>query len=162
MPTANPSATIEIHAPLAEVWQVMLDTGQYAAWNPFVVRVETTSPPAVGTPLVLHVRWAGGSTSRSPERISTLEPPTTYDGVTTALLSYVYEGLPARLGLVRGVRHQRLSQPDGGPTTYATVEEFSGPLVALAGPGRVADGFRRHAEALKARAEALNAGRAPG
>jgi hypothetical protein len=43
----------------------------------------------------------------------------------------------------------------GGPTVYDTVEEFSGPLVALAGPARVADGFRRHAEALKHRAEGL-------
>ena len=74
-------------------------------------------------------------------------------GTTTALMSYVYEGLPSRLGLVRGVRHQRLTQHPGGPTTYATVEEFSGPLVRLAGPGRVADGFRRHAEGLRKRAE---------
>ena len=70
-------------------------------------------------------------------------------------MSYVYEGLPARLGLVRGVRHQRLTQRPGRPTTYDTVEEFRGPLVALAGPARVADGFRRHAEALKRRAESL-------
>jgi hypothetical protein len=33
------------------------------------------------------------------------------------------------------------------------VEEFSGPLVALAGPRRVEDGFRRHAEALRIRCE---------
>lgn len=156
MPTASPSATVEIDAPLAEVWEVMLDTTQYAAWNPFVVRVETASPPAAGNPIVLHVRWAGGRGSRSPERISAIRTPTSYDGLTTALLSYVYEGLPARLGLVRGVRQQRLTQRAGGPTTYATVEEFSGPLVALAGPARVADGFRRHADALKVRAESLH------
>ena len=35
------------------------------------------------------------------------------------------------------------------------VEEFSGPLVGLAGPERVAEGFRRHAEALRTRAEAV-------
>ncbi|WP_141004447.1 hypothetical protein [Nocardioides humi] len=74
-------------------------------------------------------------------------------------MSYVYEGLPARLGLVRGVRHQRLTQEPGGPTTYTTVEEFHGPLVRLAGPGRVADGFRRHAEGLKRRAEAVASSR---
>ena len=75
------------------------------------------------------------------------------DGVRRATLAYVYEGLPAKLGLVRGTRHQRLSQAPGGPTRYETVEEFSGPLVPLAGPKRVEDGFRRHAEALKARCE---------
>lgn len=157
-PVTNPAASLEIDAPLALVWEVMLDTGRYAEWNPFVVRAETAEPPAVGNPIVLHVRWADGRGTRSPERITALEPPhTDASGTTTALMSYVYEGLPARLGLVRGVRHQRLTQHPGTPTTYATVEEFRGPLVRLAGPGRVADGFRRHAEGLKRRAEELAA-----
>ncbi len=155
MPTARPSASITIDAPLELVWEVMLDTEAYAEWNPFVERAETAIPAAVGNPIVLHVRWANGRTTRSPERISGIEPPTTIDGVTTAGLSYVFEGWPAKLGLVRGVRHQVLTQAPGGPTTYDTVEEFSGPLVELAGPDRVADGFRRHAEGLKARAESL-------
>jgi len=155
MVTARPSASIEIDAPIELVWEVMLDTASYAEWNPFVERAETASPPAVGNPIVLHVRWANGRTTRSPERISAIEPPVTAEGVTTACLSYVFEGWPAKLGLVRGVRHQRLTQRPGGPTAYDTVEEFSGPLVPFAGPGRVADGFRRHAEGLRRRAESL-------
>lgn len=152
----NPSATIEIDAPIDVVWRVMLDTEAYGEWNPFVVRADTVQPAAVGNPILLHVRWADGKGARSPERITAIEPPATAaDGTTTALLSYRYEGLPSRLRLVRGVRHQRLTQRAGGPTTYDTVEEFSGPLVRLAGPGRVADGFRRHAEGLKRRAEGL-------
>lgn len=151
----NPSARIEIDAPLEQVWAIMLDTEGYAAWNPFVERADTAQPPAVGNPIVLHVVWSNGRRTRSPERITALDSPTTdpATGTTSALMSYVYEGLPARLGLVRGVRHQRLTQQPGGPTTYDTVEEFRGPLVRLAGPGRVADGFRRHAEGLKRRAE---------
>ncbi len=153
---AEPRASVEIDAPLGVVWGVMLDTDAYGEWNPFVVRVETPQSAEVGKPIVLHVRWANGRRARSPERISAVEPPrASADGATTALLSYVYEGLPARLGLVRGTRHQRLTQRDGAPTRYDTVEEFSGPLVRLAGPGRVAEGFRRHAEALKQRAESL-------
>ncbi|MFC5731150.1 MULTISPECIES: SRPBCC domain-containing protein [Nocardioides] len=153
----NPSASVVIEAPLEVVWQVMLDTERYGEWNPFVERAVTPQPPAVGNPIVLHVVWAGGGRTRSPERISALDGPATDPGTgeTTALLSYVYEGLPAKLGLVRGTRHQRLRQVPGGPTSYDTVEEFRGPLVRLAGPGRVADGFRRHAEALKRRAESL-------
>ena len=152
----KPSASVEIDAPLDLVWQVMLDTEQYGEWNPFVERAETAQPPKVGNPIVLHVRWASGGTARSPERITALEPPTAGpDGTTTAVMSYVYEGLPAKLGLVRGTRHQRLAQRPGGRTSYATVEEFRGPLVRLAGPDRVADGFRRHAEALRKRAESL-------
>ncbi len=152
---SNPSASITIDAPLVVVWEVMLDVERYGEWNPFVERVECRTPPQVGDPLVLHVRWANGKTTRSPERISEIEPPATHGVVSTARLSYVYEGLPARLGLVRGTRHQRLRQEARGPTSYDTVEEFSGPLVRFAGPARVAEGFARHAAALKRRAEDL-------
>jgi hypothetical protein len=152
---ARPGATVTIDAPLEVVWQVMLDTDKYGEWNPFVERVETPQPPAVGNPIVLHVRWANGGTVTSPEEITALEPPGTTDGAATALLSYRFVGWPSRLGLLSAVRHQRLTQRPGEPTTYDTVEEFSGPLVPFAGPGRVADGFRRHAEGLKRRAEAL-------
>lgn len=152
---AQPSASIEIDAPLELVWQVMLDTEAYAEWNPFIERAETAAPPTVGNPIVLHVRWANGRTTRSPERITAIEPPATADGVSTARLSYVFEGWPARLRLLGAIRHQRLTQRPGAPTTYDTVEEFSGPLVRLAGPARVEDGFRRHAAALKERAESL-------
>ena len=150
----DPRASVEIDAALDEVWAVMLDTASYAEWNPFVVRAESAAPPQVGDPIVLHVRWANGRGTTSPERISVLEAP--HDdgqGVRRATLAYVYEGWPARLRLVRGTRFQRLSQEPDGPTRYDTVEEFSGPLVRLAGPNRVEDGFRRHAQALRRRCE---------
>jgi hypothetical protein len=153
MPQARPGATVSIDAPLERVWAVMTDVAAYGEWNPTVYRIECPTPPRPGDAIVLHVRWAHGRSSVSPERISLVEPPYQDDGIRRATLAYVYEGLPARIGLVRGVRHQRLSQVAGGATVYDTVEEFSGPLVALAGPGRVAEGFRRHAEALKARCE---------
>ncbi|MDN5745431.1 MAG: SRPBCC domain-containing protein [Nocardioidaceae bacterium] len=156
----HPSAETDIDAPLDLVWQVMVDTERYGEWNPFVVRAETAQPARVGNPIVLHVRWTNGGRTRSPERITALDGPAAHgDGTTRATMSYVFEGWPAKLGLVKGVRHQRLIQHPGGPTRYATVEEFSGPLVRLAGPGRVAEGFRRHAAGLKTRAEALAGGR---
>lgn len=150
MPQARPGATVSIDAPLERVWAVMMDTAAYGEWNPFVFRAECPMPPQQGDPIVLHVRWPDGRTTRSPERISLVEPPYADGDLRRATLAYVYEGLPARIGLVRGTRFQRLTQAPGGPTTYDTVEEFSGPLVPLAGPARVADGFRRQAEALKA------------
>ena len=153
MPEARPGATVAIDAPLETVWAVMMDVDAYGDWNPFLYRAVFPSPPTAGDPIVLHVRWPNGRTTRSPERVSLVEPPHRDGGTTRATLAYVYEGLPARLGLVKGTRFQRLSQVPGGPTVYDTVEEFSGPLVALAGPARVADGFRRHAEALKRRVE---------
>ena len=153
MPQARPGATVAIDAPLETVWAVMMDVDAYGAWNPFLFRAECPTPPKPGDPIVLHVRWTNGRTTRSPERITVVEPPHRAGETTRATLAYVYEGLPAKLRLVKGTRFQRLSQVAGGPTVYDTVEEFAGPLVQLAGPGRVADGFRRHAEALKDRAE---------
>lgn len=151
----NPEASAVIDAPIEVVWQVMLDTARYGEWNPFVRAAECPSPPSPGDPIRLHVEFAGGRQVVSPERVTVVEPPYDDAGVRRATLAYVYEGWPARLGLVRGTRFQRLSQPPGGPTRYDTVEEFTGPLVPLAGPARVEEGFRRHAEALKARAEEL-------
>ena len=149
---AHPAASVSIAAPIEQVWAVMLDTESYGEWNPFVEKADC-SATAVGEPIMLHVRWANGRTTTSPERISIVDPPHDEGGVRRATLAYVYEGLPAKLGLVKGTRYQRLSQEPDGPTCYDTVEEFSGPLVKLAGPERVEDGFRRHAEALKSRCE---------
>jgi hypothetical protein len=152
----DPSASAEIDAPIETVWAVMLDTAAYSEWNPFLFSIECPAPPRPGDPIVLHVRWRNGRTTRSPERVTVVDPPTAdADGTLRALLAYEYEGVPAKLGLVRGTRFQRLTQRPGGATTYDTVEEFSGPLVRFAGPGRVADGFRRHADALRERAETL-------
>ena len=152
----RPSAAADIDAPLDTVWAVMTDTARYGEWNPFVVRVDCDGPAEVGKQIRLHVEFAGGRKAVSPERITVVEAPYDDDGTRRATLAYVYEGWPARLGLVRGTRWQRLSQSPGGTTRYETVEEFSGPLVPLAGPARVEEGFRRHAEALRRRAEQLS------
>ena len=152
----NPSAAVDIDAPLDTVWAVMTDTDRYPEWNPFVVRVEADGPAAVGTPIKLHVVFNSGKRVVSPERVTVLRPPYDDGGTRRATLAYVYEGLPAKLGLVRGTRWQHLWQDEGAPTRYWTVELFRGPLVALAGPGRVEEGFRSHAEALRARAEELS------
>jgi hypothetical protein len=152
----NPRASVDIDAPIEQVWAVMLDTGAYDEWNPFVVRVECPTPAKVGDPIVLHVRWANGRGTTSPERITVIDPPRLDGDAQRAMLAYIYEGLPSKLGLVRGTRYQRLSQAPGGSTRYETIEEFSGPLVPLAGPKRVEDGFRRHSEALKKRCERVS------
>jgi hypothetical protein len=154
--SAEASATID--APAEVVWAVMLDPDAYPEWNPFVVQVEGPAGRAatVGDELVLHVRWAGGRGVTTRERISRLEPPTAGRAGT---LEYDFGGPLARLGLVRGRRLQVVEGSSGG-STYRTSEGLHG-LLAFAAPiGRVRDGFERHATALKARAEAVHAGKA--
>lgn len=151
----DPTASTLIDAPLDTVWAIMVDRAAYGEWNPFVVRADCPTPPVVGDPIRLHVTFADGKHVVSPERISCVVPPYDEpDGRRRAELAYDYVGLPARFHLVRGRRWQRLSQVPGGPTRYETVEELRGPLVRLAGPARVQEGFQRHAEALRRRAEA--------
>jgi uncharacterized protein YndB with AHSA1/START domain len=89
MPQARPGATVSIDAPLDRVWEVMTDVAAYDEWNPFVYRVECPTPPRPGDALVLHVRWANGRSSVSPERISMMEPPYQDDGIRRAALAYV-------------------------------------------------------------------------
>src|SRR4051812_36508055 len=122
----SPAAEISIDAPLEVVWRVMLDTAAYGSWNPFVYAVDCPSPAKVGDSITLHVRWANGRTTSSSERIAVIEHPLDEDGVHTARLSYEYEGLPHRLGLVHSVRHQWLSQESDGPTLYTTRQELTG------------------------------------
>ena len=112
----------------------------------------------VGDPIKLHVRWANGRTTTSPERITRLEHPFHEDGLQQ-------RGCPtstkARRTPQAGAerRDQWLSQDDGGPTLYETRQDLTGPMVRFAGPARIIDGFERHAQGLKARAEGLTRGK---
>ena len=152
-------AEASIGAPIELVWQIMLDTGAYGEWNPFIVEVGRPDGPdlALGHRVVLHVRWHTGGRARATERITALDAPALTGGAR-ALLEYEYGGPLAALGLVRGRRQQVLEAVDETTTTYTTHERLHGALAGLAPLGRVQDGFERHAAALKARAEHLAAG----
>jgi hypothetical protein len=152
--------SLEIHAPIEKVWATMIDVARYREWNPFIVAVETPDPALrVGSPVLLDVRWGRGGGTRSPEVISRMDPPAPTGGAVgarSARLEYTYAAWLARLGLVRGTRVQTIAQEPGGPTTYATSEEFHGLLARGVPLAKVQDGFERHARALKTRVEGGN------
>lgn len=155
-------ASAEIDATIDLVWSVMLDFSAYPQWNPFIRRIEgIAGAPEVGQAMVLEVHFIGGSKVRSPERIGRIAPPApeTADPRPSesrqATLVYCFEGFLSRLHLVRGSRFQYLEQRPGGPTVYRTEEEFHGLLRRFVPLAAVQDGFERHAQALKARAESL-------
>lgn len=144
-------ATLEIDAPPARVWEIMLDFSRYPEWNPFVVRVEQPEPIRVGASLRLHVRWREGGGASSGERITELCPPL---GERPGRLAYDFTGLLHDLSLVRATRLQQVELLPGDRTRYSTREQFRGLLTAFLPMAKVRDGFLRHAQALKARAEA--------
>ncbi len=149
-------AAVVIEAPIALVWEVMVDTERYGEWNPFVVRIEARRhrPIELGDPIVLHVHWHTGGHTTSRERVTRLEGPEQHDG-RRAVLEYQYRGAFSGPGLVRGRRVQELARIDEDVTSYSTSEHLVGALAWAAPIGRVRDGFQRHASALKARAESL-------
>ena len=149
---------IEIEAPLALVWETMLDVGKYLEWNPFIVRIDCDAArPQVGSDLTLHVRFQDGQQVATHERVSKLEEPHADKHPQKALLEYEFLGPLHTLYLVRGKRQQDLEALSGTRTRYHTYERLHG-LLAFAAPiAKVQDGFERHAAALKARCEALAA-----
>jgi hypothetical protein len=149
MPSA--CAEVVIAAPIDVVWRIMLDTDAYGSWNPFIVRVDRLAgrAPQVGDDLRLHVEWADGGTVRTVERITELVPP----AQGRALLEYDFRGPLAALRLVRGRRRQELTRLPDGTTRYVTSERLHGLLSSAAPIRRVQDGFERHAQGLKQRAE---------
>jgi hypothetical protein len=117
--------SIEIPAPLDEVWKVLTATDEYAAWNPFMTRL--TGRLAVGERLVVTIRPSTKSMTFKPT-ILALEPG--------RLIRW--QGRLGVRGVFDGTHELRLeATPDGG-TRFTQHERFSGRLVPFMG-GVLAD-----------------------
>lgn len=130
---------IDIDAPLARVWEILIDVNQYAHWNPFTPRVETTFE--VGSPATLHV------VMNPRQRRVQYEVITAFEAQRHFAWSSI---LP--LGLLRANRWQTVEALDQARTRYHTYETFEGVLVPLVMALYRADvqrGFESVAQALK-------------
>jgi hypothetical protein len=151
-------AQVTIAAPAELIWSVMVDLDSYGEWNPFILRVglPNGAPARVGDPILLRVRMGNGREYDSPERITAIEPPAKdSDGIVRARLEYEYRGWPHWFGLIRGRRTQMLTQVPGESTVYETEERIYGAMGIVVSNRAIQGGFRRHARALKRRAENL-------
>lgn len=141
------SVTVEIDAPAAFVWDVLVDYPRYPEWNPYTIAATTTLE--VGSPIDLTLPPYDGSAElfHTREFIRVVEPPhhLCYDSG---------EEIPG----VVGVRDQWITPlgPDRCSyyTTDAMTGEFADLAIELAGDWMQA-GFDSVAHALKARAEEL-------
>jgi uncharacterized protein YndB with AHSA1/START domain len=141
------SVTVEIEAPQAFVWEVLVDYARYPEWNPYTVRVDTRLE--LGAEVVLHLPHPDrpGETMQNVEVMRVIDAPhhLQYD---TA------DNLPG----IFAVRDQWVTDLGGGRSSYRTTDVFSGEhaQVAYDLQGQwVKDGFDAVAYALKARAEEI-------
>ena len=137
---------IDIDAPRARVWSILVDLAHYPEWNPFTPRVEASLK--IGEPVILHVamRGAGHDTMRQPEVMTSYVEGEELGWGTTMLHSAV----------LRANRTQRLIALTEARTRYVSVDRFEGaivPLVMALYGASVQRGFDETARALKTRAE---------
>lgn len=144
-------ASIEIDAPVAEVWAVLKDVARYPEWNPFTVSVQTDF--ALGSPVDMQVCLKGRKRpDGSRKTMRQVEYVTSYD-----------EGRRVSWGVnvgpgwfIKADRWQELTDLGNGRTRYETVDEFTGvgvPLMLALMEKHMKRGFTEVGQALKARCE---------
>lgn len=141
------SVTVEIAAPAAFVWDVLVDYANYPQWNPYTIAVRTTLK--IGEPIDLTLPATDGSdkTFINREFIRVVDPPhhLRYD---TA------EEIPG----VFGVRDQWITELGPDRCAYHTTDTISGKYadIVMEKTGDwIKAGFDSVANALKARVESL-------
>ena len=134
------SATTQIDAPPATVWEILTDGSRYPEWDPGMERLEGEIAP--GEKITAY-------TKVSPDRAFPVKVTEFVPGQRMVWTG----GLP--LGLFKGERTFTLVPNDSGGTHFTVREVFSGPLLGLFGRSipDLTETFNAFAEGLKARAE---------
>jgi hypothetical protein len=153
------AASCEIEAPIARVYEVMMDFARYAEWNSFVRGV--AGEARVGEVLTLDVVFYDGSKHPTRGRVAVITAPGETGQGDVAELTYCYAGPLAPFRLVRGTRRQVLTRLDAGRTRYEGTERFTGLLTAFLPRVAIQRGFDDVARELKRRVEDLEAARRP-
>ena len=139
------TATVEIDAPPAAVWETLTAFGRYGAWNPLITRIEaeavegTTVRAVIDQPRFPPVPIQATITRAEPNRELAWET-----------------SLPGG-GLLRvGHAFQLRPVAGGDRTTFSQVERIDGPVGAAVPEslvGFLADGFDEMNRALRRRVE---------
>ncbi len=144
------SATIQISAPAAQVWEVLTDLARYPEWNPLFR--EASGQITVGVRLTLKsVHPASG-------RLMTVRPK-----VLVAEPARELRWRASLPGIMTGEHSFTLSPADGG-TRLVQSETFQGLLARLSGTtiSRTQSQFQALNQALKQRAEGHGQDTTPG
>ncbi|RJG09109.1 SRPBCC domain-containing protein [Pseudomonas cavernicola] len=142
------SVTVDIAAPAALVWEVLVDLERYPQWNPFTVKVESTLRMGEAVNLFLSDPTHPGELIQVVEYLAAFERPT--------LLSWEMYATADNPDAAR--RDQHIEATGEASCRYHTTDLFLGPTAPTVmehhGPW-VKQGFDAIAHSLKLRAEAL-------
>ena len=145
------SITVEIDAPASVVWGILTDLPRYGEWNPFCIRAESTLQ--IGAPIVMHLtNFWNRDIAINTEYVCANEPERLLSWQLGWQADWPYAARRDQLVTALGpdcCSYQSINAFYGDTGTH--VMRFAGPWVKAA--------FDNTANALKARAEAMWAGR---
>jgi hypothetical protein len=136
--------TIDIPAPISEVWNVLTATDKYAQWNPFMTRLDGVLK--TGSRLAVTIRAGKRSMTFRPVVVA-FEPD--------RLIRW--QGRLGIRGIFDGEHELQLESTPDGATRFTQAEKFSGLLIPLM-RGTLHDterGFAAMNQALKDRTMTL-------
>ncbi|MCA0158163.1 SRPBCC domain-containing protein [Tsukamurella sp. M9C] len=132
--------SIEIAAPPAEVWRVLVDFAAYPQWNPFVIRAAAPDGLEVGRDLDVRISNGGSETGFRPAVLA-VEPDRELRWRGRVLLPGVLDG-----------EHSFRLEATAQGMRFTQGERFRGVLVPVAGSSiDVAGGFDAMNAALRDR-----------
>jgi hypothetical protein len=136
--------SIDIAAPIEDVWQHLTDLGSHASWNPFITSADGVVTEGGGLHLTLAL--PGRKPQRFSPTVTAVEPPNTFEWLGSIGIRGLFDG-----------RHRfDLSETDSG-THLVQSERFTGILAPIVLPmirAKTIEGFEAMNRALRATAEA--------
>ena len=137
---------IDVEAPAALVWAVLVDFERYGEWNPYIPRIGGAL--SVGGRLTVHTRPSGTRGRTFHPEVALVEPGVEFRWIGRLPIRGLFEGLHVFRVEPLGERRSR----------FVHREEFLGPVAWLHRLLRLPAtrrGFLEMNEALKGRAESL-------
>src|SRR5262245_39598918 len=114
------ATTVEIDAPPARVWSVLVDLPAYAEWNPFIVEADGTV--VAGNTLTLRMALPGRDPMTISPRLLVVDPARELRWKGRLVLPWLFDGEHASV----------LTALDGGRTRLDHWERFAGLLLPIA------------------------------
>ena len=133
---------IEIDAPPAEVWAVLVDTDAYPDWNPHFPEIDGELEP--DAELVLHVEREGAEPRGLDATVTGFESERRLEWTATILSRWLF----------RGRHFFELEPVDGDRTRFHNRERIVGVAAPVAMRGDIERDYEAMNEALKRRVEA--------